>query len=397
MNVLHRIRLTALVLFVLLLGGCASTDTIRGQLHYDLRPEAARPDVFWPPAPETPRYRYVGELLGEPNFVQSDKTKTGGTLLVAFKWIVGLFETYTPVLLQRPQHGAVSDSGRIYVVDAGRNAVLAFDPNPPAEDDSKNQEGHLLIWDKATKNTRFAAPVALAIVWNDDIVVSDAILGAVMRLNTKGEPIGTLGIGQLKRPTGLAFDRKRGLLFVADTVAHDIKVFDGSGQLVNTIGAPGEGTGEFNAPTHLAFSDGLLYVSDTLNSRIQVFDGDGHRIREFGERGLNVGNLTRPKGVTIGDAGIVYVVESYYNHLLIYNEQAELLLGINGSGLKGDSFRLPSGVWTDGQGRIYVADMFNGRIVMFEPLDNRKTGPLAAKTTPQGTRDAPSSPLKRLP
>lgn len=120
-----------------------------------------------------------------------------------------------------------------------------------------------------------------------------------MRLNTKGEPVGTLGAGQLKRPTGLAFDRERALLFVADTVANDIKVFDGSGQSVNTFGAPGEGKGEFNAPTHLAFSDGFFYVSDTVNSRIQVFDGDGHRVREFGERGLYIGNLTRPKGVTV--------------------------------------------------------------------------------------------------
>lgn len=364
MNALLRLRLTATVLFVLLIGGCANTDTIRGQLNYDLRPESARPDVFWPPAPDTPRYRYLGELVGEPNFAKSNETQSN--LTTAFNWIVGLFESYTPVMLQRPQHGTVSDSGRIYVVDTGRNAVVGFDPNPPVEDDSKTKEGHMLIWNMADKNTRFAGPVAVAMVWNGEIAVSDAILGVVVRLNNKGEPIGHLGAGQLKRPTGLAFDPERGLLFVSDTVAHDIKVFDGTGQLVNTFGAPGEGEGEFNAPTHLAFSAGHLYVSDTLNSRIQVFDGDGHRIREFGERGLYVGNLMRPKGVALGDAGITYVVESYYGHLLAYNKQSELLLDITGSGLKGGEFRLPSGVWSDKRGRIFIADMFNGRIVVFQ-------------------------------
>lgn len=365
-NVLFGSRLTAAVLLILLLSGCASTDTIRGQLNFDLRPEGARPAVVWPSAPDTPRYRYLGELVGEPNFLQGATSKS--TLTTVFNWIVGLFESYTPVMLQRPQHGTVSDSGRIYVVDTGRNAVVGFDPNPPAEDDSKNKEGHMLIWEMADKNTRFAGPVAVAIVWNGEIAVSDAILGVVVRLNNKGEPIGHLGAGQIKRPTGLAFDPERGLLFVADTVAHNIKVFDGTGQLVNTFGAPGEGAGEFNAPTHLAFANKHLYVSDTLNSRIQVFNADGRRVREFGERGLFVGNLMRPKGVALDAAGITYVVESYYGHLLAYNQQSELLLDITGSGLKGGAFRLPSGVWTDKQGRIFIADMFNGRVVVFQFL-----------------------------
>ena len=45
MNTFFRLRLTATVLLVLLLSGCASTDTVRGQLNFDLRPEGARPDV----------------------------------------------------------------------------------------------------------------------------------------------------------------------------------------------------------------------------------------------------------------------------------------------------------------------------------------------------------------
>lgn len=153
---------------------------------------------------------------------------------------------------------------------------------------------------------------------------------------------------------------------VADTVANDIKVFDSNGQLVKTFGAPGAGPGEFNAPTHLAFTDGHLLVTDTFNSRIQVFDADGRPLREFGERGLYVGNLMRPKGVAFGDAGITYVVESYYGNLLAYNQQNQLMLAITGSGLKGGGFQLPSGVWTDKKGRIFIADMFNGRVVMFQ-------------------------------
>lgn len=362
------LRLSATLISILLLAGCASTgtDTIRGQLNLDLRPEGERPAVLWPRAPDPPRFRYLGELVGEPNFARDNKTQS--TLTTAFNWIVGLFESHTPLMLQRPQHGTVSDSGRIFVVDTGRKAVLVFDPNPPTEGDSKGKGGQLMVWDLAAHLALFEAPVAVALAWNGELAVSDSKLGIVARLNAKGEPVGVLATAALKRPTGLAFAPERGWLFVADTVAHDIKVFDGSGKLVNTIGAPGEGEGEFNAPTHLAYADGRLYVSDTLNSRIQVFDPEGRRVSGFGERGLHVGNLMRPKGVAAGAAGIVYVVESYYGHLLAYNQQNDLLLNISGSGLAEDAFRLPSGVWTDRQGRIFIADMFNGRVVVFQFL-----------------------------
>jgi len=369
MNSLLHIRLPLLfylVLPVLLLSGCASTDSVRGRLHYDLRPDGQRTDIFWPPPPDKPRYRYAGELIGEPNFEAMNNER--GKVETVLKWLVGLFETNTQFLLQRPQHGVTDDKGRIYIVDAGRKAVLVFDPHPPPGDKATKGEGQLLVWDVLDKQTRFSGPVAIAQAWGGDLVVSDVALGLVLRLNNQGELVGKLGAGLIKRPTGLAFDPERGLLFVADTVAHDIKVLDAEGQLVNTIGTPGEGRGELNAPTYLTWAQGLLYVADTYNGRIQIFDAQGNVVSGFGERGLYVGNLTRPKGVTIDDAGILYVVESYYNHLLAYNSDHQHLLGIRGNGAKNDRFLLPSGIWTDRQRRIFIADMFNARVVVFEFL-----------------------------
>lgn len=364
MNPFLEMRLFAVVLLILLLGGCASTDTVRGKLDFDLRPEGERPNVVFPGGPEIPRYSYVGELHGQPNFYHDESTDN--KIITALKWVVGLFEDESSVLLRLPQNGTVSESGRVYVADSGHNAVMVFDPNPPADDDSKAKEGQLLIWRFATARRRFESPIAVALVWNGELAVSDSILGVVTRLNEKGEPVGLLAVDALKRPTGLAFAPERGWLFVADSAAHDIKVFDGSGSLLKTIGGPGEGEGEFNAPTHLSYSDGLLYVSDTLNSRVQIFDLDGKRVAGFGERGSYVGSLIRPKGVAVGDGGIVYVVESYFGRLLVFNQQKEFLLDIAGSGVKGGEYRLPAGAWTDKHGHIFVADMHNNRVVVYQ-------------------------------
>lgn len=363
-------RLGIVALCLLLLGGCAGVGEIRGKLNYDLRPEGEQSAVFWPVPPDTPRYRYVGELVGQPNFITKKADDAKSTAILVLKWIVGLFDTTSDIFLARPMHGTVAEDGRIYVVDAGRNALVVFDPNALTEDGLASGEGQMLLWEFIEENTRFASPISVAIAWDNTIAVTDAGLGVVVRLDRSGKLIGKLGQGQLQRPTGIAYDRERGLLFVADTPAHDIKVFDRSGKIVRTIGAAGEDDAQFNAPTQLAFARGRLYVSDTLNSRVQVFDAEGQRVSGFGERGLYVGNLTRPKGVAVDNAGIVYVIESYYAHLLAYSEKGEFLLGINGSGLEGGEFFLPSGVWTDNQGRLFVADMFNGRVVVFQFLGN---------------------------
>lgn len=371
MMLLVNARLGMLALCAMLLGGCAGIEVIKGQLNYDLRPEGERTAVFWPPEPDTPRYRYVGELVGQPNFISSKTEDVKSTAITVLKWIVGLFDSSSEVMLARPQHGAVADDGRVYVVDAGRNALVVFDPNALAEDGQASGEGQMLVWEYVEGDIRFVSPISVAVVWDGTIAVTDAKLGMVVRLDRTGKLISKLGVGQLQRPTGIAFDAEHGLLFVADTVAHDIKVFDSAGQLIRTIGGPGEGAAQFNAPTQLAFGRGRLYVSDTLNSRVQIFDADGQRVSGFGERGLYVGNLTRPKGVAVdNNAGIVYVIESYYAHLLAYSEKGEYLLGINGSGLQNGQFFLPSGVWTDNDGRLFVADMFNGRVVVFQFLGN---------------------------
>ena len=150
--------------------------------------------------------------------------------------------------------------------------------------------------------------------------------------------------------------------------SHDIKVFDDNGKLLNTIGRRGMAEGEFNSPTHIAISHNRLYVSDTLNARVQVFSFDGVPVTAIGRRGLYLGNLTRPKGVAIGTDGNIHVVESYYDHLLVYNEAGRFLLPIGGSGNGIGQFYLPAGAWSDDQGRIYVADMYNGRVIIFQYL-----------------------------
>ncbi len=343
----------------LLLAGCAAAPgPVRGELHFGMNdaPEGLR--LTWPAEPEVPRFLYAGTLIGEPNFQRDDG---GGSMLRRLgRAIAGLDEQPpAPLVLQRPSAVVGDNAGRLYVSDASRQAVFVFD----------EAAGELLLWEQADARHRFAAPAGLAVAPGGRVFVADADLGAVFVLGRDGTPQGVIGRGQLQRPTGLARDAEHGLLYVADTQGHDIKVFDETGRLLRVLGSRGEGAGEFNFPTFLGISGGRLYVTDTMNSRVQVLDADGRPAAPpIGRRGLYLGNLVRPKGVGVDGEGNVYVVESYFDSLLVFSAEGDFLMPIGGTGTATGRFFLPAGVWVDARNRVHVADMFNGRIVLFQFL-----------------------------
>lgn len=342
-----------------LLAACAPVKQV---MQYDAT--AQENDRLWP-APQTlevPRYRYIGQLTGEANFVpegQAAGAERRSTLQRVWAAIAGLDEQVAvPVVLQRPQAGMVDARGRILVTDVSRNAVFVFD----------EALGRLDVWDDAGGNRRFAAPIGVAAGRDGEVLVADAELRRVVRLSSEGKPLGWFGADTLKRPTGLARDASRQRIYVADTYDHSIKVFDDAGVLRDIWGRRGDQAGELNFPTHLGLGADRLYVSDSMNARVLAFDLDGRPQGTIGQRGLYVGNLVRPKGVAADGDGNVYVVESMHDTLLVFDREGRPLMSIGGTGQDVGKFYLPAGVWTDGRDRVYVSDMYNGRVVVFQFL-----------------------------
>lgn len=350
-------RLLAVLLLACLLAGCASEPLV---MRFDPGQVTAGKKIYFPPISDeqVPRYVYVGELTGEQNFVEREG-KQKNVLIEALKWIAGLFDGQEVVALQRPISGVVDENGRILVTDVSRAAVFVFDP----------ANGRLDVWEFAQGFRRFMSPTGIALGPSGRIFVADADRREVYALDPQGNGTLVIDSAALERPTGLAWDAKEGLLYVADTQAHQIKVFDMTGRLVRKIGQRGEDLGEFNFPTFLALSGDHLVVSDTMNARIQKIPLDGSgKTETVGERGTMMGNLVRPKGVAVDSENNLYVIESYHDHLLIFDDRARFLLPIGGAGKAAGSFYLPGGVWIDRGNRVFVADTFNGRIAVFQFL-----------------------------
>lgn len=320
--------------------------------------------LIWPAPPEKPRFSYIGSVTGETNFTAVEGTEGVMESVVSFlKWIVGLDRSSaSPTLLRRPQTGTIDANGRIYVTDVGRHSVMVFD----------TQKGEMSEWTQAGSEADFKTPIGIAVSPEGKVYVADADWGYVAELDLSGNPTKIIGKGMLKRPTGLAYDSVLHQIYVADTHGHDIKVFNTKGDLVDTLGQRGGAVGEFNSPTHVAFSRGKLYVTDTFNTRVQVLSRNGDVSHQIGQRGLFIGNFIRPKGVATDSKGNIYVIESYADYLLVYNSKGDFLLPIGGTGSGAGNFYLPSGIWTDSKDRIYIADMFNGRVVVLQFLDSQQ-------------------------
>lgn len=116
-----------------------------------------------------------------------------------------------------------------------------------------------------------------------------------------------ISIGELEGPEEYLFGRIGSLavdedhnVYVFDTQAFEVRVFDATGTYLETLGREGEGPGEFARPEAIAMlPDGRLLVRDPGNMRVQVFDRVSGETEEWD---YNSGNHYRPGAPLYTDA-----------------------------------------------------------------------------------------------
>jgi DNA-binding beta-propeller fold protein YncE len=82
-----------------------------------------------------------------------------------------------------------------------------------------------------------------------------------------------------------------------------------------------------------------------------------------------------PKGVAVDREGIVYVVDSLFDNIQLFDERGQFLLTHGSRGINQGEFWLPSGIFIDESDKLYVCDTYNQRIQIFEikQVTNEKT------------------------
>jgi DNA-binding beta-propeller fold protein YncE len=267
---------------------------------------APEPPILWPPAPDQPRIRYVGELTGSEDIGQQ---KSFGEVMDEL-----LYGPKPKPRLVSPQSVAVNATGeKIAVADVNAKCVHVFDTKArkyaslvqvgvetfgqeATRQDSIGSADRIPTSSPAAQSTggqaasgtelrrpggRLESPVAVC--WaGDSLWVADSVQHAIA-IFERGGAGRWIAFDKLKRPAGVAYCPTNQLCYVSDAGAHRILALDRAGRPMVEIGSHGNGPGQFNCPSHLACGpDGSLVVADSLNFRVQRLGIDGSPRACFG-------------------------------------------------------------------------------------------------------------------
>lgn len=263
--------------------------------------------------------------------------------------------------LVRPYSITTDSRGRILVTDPGDLCVQVFDFE-------KKKYSRM---DTGKHGEAFRSPIGIAVDGQDNIYVTDSVLGKIFVFDARGKfrrYIGAINDQEsfFKRPTGIAIDKQRGEIFITDTLRDKIYVTDLEGHPLSDFGARGSGPGEFNFPTEVVLHGDDVFVVDAMNFRVQMLDRQGHFVAQFGSEGNSTGTIFRPKGLGVDSEGNIYLVDGLFETVQVFNRSGALLYYFGQTGGAAAQFQLPSGLWIDGDDHIYVADSYNHRVQMFQ-------------------------------
>ncbi len=247
---------------------------------------------------------------------------------------------------------------------------------PPAREPGYR---HLATWGEVEGPGRLEGPIGIAIM-GDEVFVSDSIAHRIVVYDREGRFLRAFGEygagrGQLDRPMHLA--ACEGKVFVAEYLNDRIQVFARRGESLATVGSSGSGPGQFDAPAGVAVDeDGRLYVADFFSHRVQLLEADGSFVMQFGDtgkKGIRPGRFNYPTDVELLPWGDLLVADAYNDRIQRFAGEGDSPRRWGGpfalrlAGPFRGWFRVATGLGVAPDGAIFVADFFNHRIQKFDP------------------------------
>lgn len=154
----------------------------------------------------------------------------------------------------------------------------------------------------------------------------------VIVLTPEGKFLRTFGAGTFTPRTHAILAAYDGFIYCADDGAHTITKWTPEGELLLTIGTPGQEAPRFsgkpfNRPTDMVVaSDGSLFISDGYgNARIHHYAPDGELLRSWGEPGIDPGQFMVPHNIGIGPGDRLYVADREALRVQVFSVEGELL------------------------------------------------------------------------
>lgn len=311
-----------------------------------------------------------GLLKTRRHFVISLVTLVISLSGISFAATAPVVTTLSPITagMRMPLRTAIDPAGNIYVTDPWAGGVLKY-----------NSSGQLL----ATIKTP-ASPQGIALDSTGSLIyVSQGDSVAVINQSGTVQPPLGQGANQFQKADGIAVDDS-GMIYVVDSVANCVQVFNAAGQYLTRFGSYGTlgvvGTpAQFNMPTGIAYEKASkqLVVVDTFNLRIQFFDTVNYAfVKAIGNSTLtNFTNpvaplqFSAPAGVafeydTNGALARIYILDGFQGNLQAIDASGTFLSYIGGYGYANGQLVGPSDVVFDGANkRLLVTNGAGGLTV----------------------------------
>ncbi|WP_321367338.1 SMP-30/gluconolactonase/LRE family protein [uncultured Desulfuromusa sp.] len=337
---IHKLPFFAL-LGVLLLPSCAQKT--------QLPEEESATRIVWPAAPQEAKIAWVKEykILKETSSRQGFWGRIGDFFLGP-----------NTAHITRSYGVCTDDKNQLFIADTGSSVIHIFDMQTTRY---RFIEGN----DKVQLST----PIGLVYV-EGSLYITDSSQQSILEYDLQEGSLKRLISMNSGRPTGIAFSQYNRLLYVSDTVAHQVVAYSLDGIEQFRFGERGIADGQFNYPTDLWVDiTGKVYVTDALNARIQMFSVAGEFLGQFGQPGDTAGYFSKPKGIAVNQHGYIYVCDALFDSVQIFDAAGQLLLTFGDNGTRPGQFWMPSGLFIDSQSYIYVTDTYNQRIQVFKEVN----------------------------
>ena len=172
------------------------------------------------------------------------------------------------------------------------------------------------------------------------------------------------GIDQLYTPQGVTVDNTTGMIYVADTGNHCVKVFDNTGKYLSRIG-DSTGDGKMYCPHSLAIYENRILISHggywNNSSSILNYQLDGNFLSRIGKDGTADLQFRYPFGLNINQTnGDIYVCDRDNKRIQILSKHFKFI-----SKFGEDSLSNPLDIKLS-KDYIYVLDVSNPCVYLFD-------------------------------
>lgn len=301
--------------------------------------------AVFPAPPDTARIQFLTRFGNSRDIVPA-----GGGLA---RLLTGEDQSGAGQPIRKP-YGVAIAGGKLYVCDTAPPGIEVFDLRAKA----------FQYWSPGTGSEGLQSPINCEIDRSSGyLYVSDTQAGRVLVYDTSGRLVHRIGDGKGK-PGDVVVTGDT--VWVTDLTRKRIELYDrDSRELLGTF--PDSTAGSLPAlaqPVNIAVRDSLVYVSDFLGFTVKVYTRDGRYLRQVGALGRGPGQFARPKGLDVDREHVLYVVDAAFENVQMFDAQGRLLMAFGGPYQRPGDMYLPAQVTIDYENLEYFQKYVNPRFTL---------------------------------